>query len=422
MKRLVVFVGSIYLNCFMCSAQATLQGTYLQNFGTASIGAFVSNSTYEGWYSNNDARFQGTVNITTAAPTNNGGFYVYSCNGANDMKLGTRPSISTGTVNIGLRLRNGFSQTIRSLRVTFDWYQFSLAENQNNINTINFEYKTGTSVTSVTGAGWTAVSSLNFTAPQSSPLGSMNQLNGYPCTQTGSKSACFDITLASCSDEIMLRWTDINNAANDPHLAIDNVQIEAFSSTGCTGALSTPGVCATPVNFIDVTAINTSAGDEIRWIVNEELAYSVYEIENSLDAVTFEQIHHFETTKQSKTFNTYSFVNPSANSGEYYRIKQIDPDGSHVFSKIVKISNNKLPTINLMPNPARDMLYLTGLPTDVTQKVSIIDIYGKEVLSWQLQATNAIIDLPISTLPPNLYFVSITDGASSTHFLRFIKE
>jgi hypothetical protein len=249
MKKLFLYFFYLY-SVIDLWAQATFSsGVYTQNFGTApgpGFGAWTNNSTYVGWYLDNPAHFQGTINITAAAPSNNGGQYMYTCNAASNLLLGTRPSNGSGGPpctdatcghKLGLRLQNNTGTTINSIRVQFDWYQLSLAENNGVTNNMFFHYQTGTTVTSVTSGTWTAVASLNFTAPNDHPgPGTSNQVEGYPWTVTGNKSHCIAVSIPE-GNEIMLRWSDPNNSYNDPHLAIDNITVTAYSDAACINPL-----------------------------------------------------------------------------------------------------------------------------------------------------------------------------------------
>ena len=223
---------------------------YTQNFNSPSpISSWTDNSTITGWYiqGTNTCAFQSHINSTstaTVAAHNNGGFYSYECSTSGDQKIGTRPSNGSGTaagstggvvngIYMGVRFKNNTPTTCTSIKVTYTGYQLSLAENGNNVNKLAFSYKVSSSaITNLVTTGWTNNTNLDYTAPNNSATGGSNQLQMYVCNLSTVKTDCFFPTVLP-GDEIMLRWQDANDANNDPHLAIDNLQVEFFNDNVC---------------------------------------------------------------------------------------------------------------------------------------------------------------------------------------------
>lgn len=225
----------------------SIGNTYTETFGTGLISSWTNNSTFPGWYLSSDGTFNfvATTNITTAAPPNTGGFYTYKCNGVNDLKLGSRPSngsggtAGTGLSYMGMRLKNTTGTTITSLAVSFEAFQLSKAENDCNPNLLTFSYRVATSVTSLTTGTWINVPALDYTAPNNDCSGGTSaQLVGYPCTVSSNLSNCISVSIPPNS-EIVLRWGDINNQANDPHLAIDNIAVTPLQTVTIASSGST---------------------------------------------------------------------------------------------------------------------------------------------------------------------------------------
>ena len=325
---------------------------YSQDFGTASVGAWTNNSTFLGWYAESwkvgtagTDIYGGTLNITAAAPANSGRWYVHQCSGVADMKLGTRPSNNSGGpdspgmdgrngIGLGLHLQNNFTKAISSLQVTFTWYQLSLAENGGNANTNFFSYKTSaTPISDLHSGVWTNVAALNYTAPQSSAVGGSNQLNGYPCTQSGSITACFDIPVPIGS-YVMLRWWDPNNGSNDPHTAIDNVSVTAYEFAGCSVVL--------PITLLSFTGKSlTNTTNLLEWITSTEINNDYFTLERSSDAQNFSAIGIVNGAGNSNISLNYNFIDDSPLKGiNYYRLKQTDFDGVFSYSNSIALTNN----------------------------------------------------------------------------------
>jgi len=296
--------------------------TYNQDFGTVDVTSWTDNTTYLGWYQS--STFQLHANITAAAPSNNGGFYTYECNSNNNQKIGARPSNGTGTISYGVRFKNTTSSTITTLRLAYDWYQLSLAGNGNAVNTNIVSYiVSNTAITSLTAGTWTDISS--FTAPRdTSSTSSGAQHYGFPCTVTGNKEQCF-FTIINPGDEIMIRWRDVNNTNNDPHLGIDNVNLY-FGDVIC-GAL--------PIKLIYFDAIKKDDYNRVEWEFDDFVDVS---LESGFDGFNFYKIYQ---TLGTGLYNDYNYY-PTT----YYRLTY-DNEKSKILAiereentyKIVKIYN-----------------------------------------------------------------------------------
>lgn len=238
-----LFLALVPLNLSAQVSVNAVPSTYTQDFGTSPINSWTNNSTFLGWY-NNVGTIVSEIDITVAVPPNGGGLYAYTCSGNNDRKIGFRPSNGSGGPScsdqscghaIGLRIQNNSGEVINSIEIEFDIFQLSIAQDGGNVNTIHFDYQIAPSFGSVNlgVAGWTSVPDLQWSGPQLDPFpgGCSDQLQGLPCNFNDNLSACITVTI-NPGEEIMLRWTDPNNPCNDPHFAIDNINLEF--SPSCT--------------------------------------------------------------------------------------------------------------------------------------------------------------------------------------------
>lgn len=265
-KKFRILVFFLLLSSFYLSQVLITTSNYSQNFGITSQPTWTNNSTFLGWYLNDVTNdFNGNLNITAAAPTNTGGVYIYTCSGGTDRKLGSRASNGTGIIHYGVRIRNNTGNTINSITVTYTALQLSLAENNNNVNTNTFSYRvvsSPTTITDLTSGVYTNVVSLNYTAPNNhGGPGTSNQINGIPCTSSSLITACVPVVIQN-NGEIMLRWTDVDNGANDHHLALDNVQVLFHFNNDCSITL--------PIELIDFIGYHTNGINRLEWSVASE--------------------------------------------------------------------------------------------------------------------------------------------------------
>jgi len=331
MKTIHSFI--ILLNAFFSFTQVSITtSNYSQNFGTTTRASWTDNSTFSGWYLSAGGTFYygGTQNITTSAPTNTGGFYTYQCNSDGNIKLGSRPSNTSGGTagsgqsHIGLRFTNNTGQTIESITVSYNGLQLSLAENgTGNTNSLSLSYQTSTSsITSLTSGTWTNVAALNYNAPNNSATQGSNQVSGYPCTVSSALSSCINTPSISNGSEIMLRWTDLNNSYNDHHLAIDDIQVLFHFNDFCGITL--------PVELTKFEGKHNYQNDvnEITWQTASEKDNDGYILEESTDGFTWRFLTFQKGNTNTVNTSDYTYLHRTNQNQTYYRLTQIDIDGN----------------------------------------------------------------------------------------------
>lgn len=362
-KITITLILLLHCSYFVFPQAQFVNSVYSQDFGTTNVATWTDNSTFLGWYFDNN-NYQGTINITATSPSNNGGQYMYTCSGGSDMKIGTRPSngsSSGGTTpcanlaasncghGLGLRLVNTFGNTIIALTVQYDWYQFSLAQNGGNANGMFFSYKQGTTVTSITGTGWTNVATLDFLVPQSSTVAGSSQINGYPCTETGTKIDCFLVTVPH-GEEVMLRWWDPNNSNNDPHLGIDNVIVTAYADNVCNVILFN--------SEYKFKGIKSKGNYQFNWNTVPQQKINKYVIEHSSDGKLFlpiDSVVLIEDNVEEKLVsrNVEKYFNERIS---LFRLKASNELQKVYYSKTIAIDNQ------ILNEPAENVFYFYKNP------------------------------------------------------------
>jgi hypothetical protein len=410
---ILLLIFSIIQKTFAQVSWTGANNPYTQNFGAASIATWINNSTFLGWYAESwqistagTDIFGGTLNITADAPANSGGWYVYQCSGVADMKLGTRPSNNSGGpdspgmdgqrgIGLGLHLQNNFTKAISSLQVTFTWYQLSLAENGNNTNTNFFSYKTSaTPITDLHTATWTNVAALNYTAPQNSATAGSNQISGYPCTQSGSITACFNIPVPIGS-YVMLRWWDPNNRSNDPHMAIDNVSVTAYEFASCSVVL--------PITLLSFTGKSlTNTTNLLEWTTSTEINNDYFTLERSSDAQSFSAIGIVNGAGNSNISLNYNFIDDAPLKGiNYYRLKQTDFDGAFSYSNSIALTNNNQ---DYSIWNSTNTLYVKGAKENQSSNLKIYNLIGELIFEKEFEE-NTIIET--SNFSKGIYLVKV---------------
>jgi hypothetical protein len=423
------------INCLYAQTQFSGTGTYTQNFGTSAKASLNDNTTFTGWYFDN-CNYVGTENITTAAPSDQGGLYTYQSNGTGQLLVGFRPSDTqpggpcgggcawdgtASTTNsyacyIGLRIKNYSTLAVKSMQISFDWYQLSLAPNNSNTNIDYVDYQVGNTENDPTSGSWTEITALKFTAPKSSGTCCSNQIQGYPWSGVGANPQKLSVsTLAvitiPAGKEIMLRWYDPNNADDDPHMGFGNVSLAAFSDAGGTVAL--------PISLINFDAQYNTENKivNIYWTTATEVNNKSFTIEKTLDGVNWENVAVISGAGNSTHNISYSTTDDSPYSGvSYYRIKQTDFDGTDSYpggAVSVNVSDMDLRDIAVSPNPTKDNATFTfKSPEGGEGTINIINTVGKliEAHSVSLNKGTTTTTLNVSGYASGMYYVIINNN------------
>lgn len=417
MNTKIVIVLSFFFHLSSFTQVSIISSNYSQNFGTTTKASWTDNSTFAGWYLTAGGTFSygGTQNITTAAPTNTGGFYTYQSNADANIKLGSRPSntsggsAGTGQSHIGLRLVNNTGQTIESISVSYKGYQLSLAENgTGNTNKLTFSYRiSATANASLTSGSFTNVTSLDYSAPNDSPTGGSNQVQGYPGTVNSVVSSCVNTASIANGSELMLRWTDINNTSNDHHLAIDDVQIFFSFDNACAVTL--------PVELIKFEGVCENNVVNLNWATASERNNDYFEIEASKDGLEYDLIQKIEASGNSSSLKYYEYAFKNQNYS-YLKLKQKDYDGMESELETIYIDCGEKSDVYLFPNPTNQFVNIHNLKFD--SEIILLDATGKIIL--QDKNTSENYQYEMNNLNQGIYFIQIINqGKTSTHKLIY---
>ena len=189
---------------------------------------------------------------------------------------------------------------------------------------------------------------------------------------------------------------------------------------------------ALPVQLIYFTAVNDNNNAALTWATASEINNAYFEIDRSLDAVTFDSIGQVAGHGNSEVTINYSYSDPDISlyntSILYYRLKQVDVDGNFTYSNIAAVNvadvQQVFNIISTYPNPFSDHFSVSFFsPASQTVKVSVYDVRGALVSE---EIINAELGMNVYSLPdPSLwasgfYSMSINTG-SQKYTVKMLK-
>ncbi len=261
-------------------------------------------------------------------------------------------------------------------------------------------------------------------ATQSSMIdGSLRQAQGPPSERT--QESRFDVTdvftdpangdytLANGSPALNAGDKDLfpnlgdntTDLAGNPRLVGTTIDLGAYESP--LGVL--------PVRWISFEGrLNEQKQAILTWKA-EETNLSHYEMERSSNAMNF---HISGTIKAGGAGSRqYRFADPAPVTGTvYYRIRQIDTDGSFSYSKIISLTSAGLNKLLAYPNPAKGKVVIELGAEYIGSKVRLVSMTG--VVLQQAEVKEEVMTLDISAYASGVYFLQLHDGK----VVKWVKE
>ena len=178
-----------------------------------------------------------------------------------------------------------------------------------------------------------------------------------------------------------------------------NGSTRSFSfSTAALGRLTLGGTAAPlPVELTRFTAEAQGADALLRWSTASEKNNDRFEVEASADGRTFRRVGQVPGHGSSTQPHNYQLVDPAiaryAASPVYYRLRQVDADGTFSYSPLRTVAVGALAGLALFPNPTQRAATLTGAEPGAA--VTVFDAVGRLVLTLPADAAGtAMLSLP----------------------------
>jgi hypothetical protein len=139
-----------------------------------------------------------------------------------------------------------------------------------------------------------------------------------------------------------------------------------------------------PVELTSFSASIIKNGVKLNWETETEVNNYGFEIHRSAQNDNWEEIGFVEGHGNSNSPKKYSFIDNGIVTGNYfYRLKQIDNDGTYDYSKVIEINfgTSQVYALNQnYPNPFNPVTSISfQIPTKSSVTLKVYDIVGKEV-------------------------------------------
>lgn len=195
----------------------------------------------------------------------------------------------------------------------------------------------------------------------------------------------------------LFRFTNVNAIANGRRFTI-----------GTTNSTRTP----LPVELLSFNAEPEEPGARIHWSTASEQNSSQFLVQRSADLSDWDVVATVPAAGTSNTVLDYQAYDPTPRTSvTYYRLEQVDLDGSVHYSPVVSLSPDVSSEVMLWPNPVTDLLNITTTE-EPHLNVRMLDMQGRIVLVHSPANTHHT-SLDLNALRPGTYLVHIeTEGGA----------
>lgn len=177
-----------------------------------------------------------------------------------------------------------------------------------------------------------------------------------------------------------------------------------------------------PVEILNFKAVEHDNNSVLlSWQTAWEKDNDVFVLEKGAEGRNFKEFARVTGKGNSGSIISYKTFDYAPGAGtNYYRLKQVDFDGTMTYSpiRIVYIAKG-MNELSVFPNPTSDLLILQTNTSDL-KNYQIVDISGKVLESKPITSNRMQID--ISKLQPAIYIVNIIQENRTIQSFKIIKK
>ena len=219
-------------------------------------------------------------------------------------------------------------------------------------------------------------------------------------------------------------WKDQGNTALTGNTTTGSLTTAAAQSSFNAFTLgSSFGTNPLPVELLYFDAEAGSNAVQCSWATASESGNDRFEVQRSPDGFAFTTVGTVQGVGNSFTTTNYSFTDNAPLQGtSYYRLKQVDLDGTATLSATVAVELLTMNALTLYPNPAVETVTVLRSDTENgAARTMVLDMRGRVVREAVIGAGAANSIVPVGDLPSGIYTLRVigADGVvSEGRFLR----
>ncbi|SFQ04497.1 lamin tail domain-containing protein [Hymenobacter arizonensis] len=237
---------------------------------------------------------------------------------------------------------------------------------------------------------------------------------------TTGNASLLRVAMADPADDS--RWKDIGSTGG----LGTTVTSQSFPAgplgdfTLATDITTSPNVNPLPVELVRFTATRQAGGVQLAWGTATEKNSDYFDVQRSLDGQTFVPVARMAANGTSSQPHNYAALDAKAPASRlYYRLRQVDLDGTVAFSPVVSVSGTGAPLeLALYPNPTTDRITI-AVPAASCRTYRVLNTLGQVVDHGDAATADPVV--AVHRLPAGTYILELRTAAGR-QMRRFVKN
>jgi len=177
---------------------------------------------------------------------------------------------------------------------------------------------------------------------------------------------------------------------------------------------------ALPITLDKFDVANAQAHAELYWSTAMEINNNYFEVERSLSGLQWSSLGKVAGHGSSNEENAYHFIDSLhgiiGNTTVFYRLKQVDFNGSFTYSPIRSIAIANTPiSVQTYPNPTQGTLNVAWENDNANTVLNIMNLSGNTLYAETIGGQGAVSrQISLERYPAGAYIVKLTTGENET--------
>ena len=147
------------------------------------------------------------------------------------------------------------------------------------------------------------------------------------------------------------------------------------------------GFSQSRLELVSLNARQQKESIHLVWQTASEINNAGFEVQRSSDGQKWDGLDFVPGNGTTLEKQSYTFTDGRPLPGlNYYRLKQVDFDGSFTYSKTISVDFGKEERITIFPNPAYDELTIQLPESEQSSLIGIYDLSGKKIMQANAQS------------------------------------
>ena len=214
-------------------------------------------------------------------------------------------------------------------------------------------------------------------------------------------------------------------STNSAVISTNNFVFETFPVTVWQQLTAVERGSVLPLQLLSFTGKELNNSIQLKWSVANEERIKDYTVLRSGDARQFSALDIVVATCKGCGVNTnYGYNDQQPLAGfNFYKLLITDESGKQSYSDVVKLqfaSENM--KISLSPNPAKNLVMISGLKVSGIYNLQVLASDGKVVYVAKISNKGTSYEINISNWANGIYFVRLTNKQGAVYQQKIVKQ